>query len=51
MLVGMMVFGLLMLWKGFFLHVESCKWCTELLVMAHTNQKAVSLYILLRVEL
>ena len=45
-----MVFRLMIL-KGFFLHVESCKWCTELLVMAYTNQKAVSSYILLRVEL
>ena len=45
-----MVFGL-MIWKGFFLHVESCKWCAELLVVAYMNQKAVSSYILLQVKL
>ena len=41
-----MVVGL-MVWKGFFLHVERCKWCVGLLVMAYMNQKAVSSYILL----
>ena len=35
-----MGFGLLM-WKGFFLHVMSCKWCAELPAVAYTNQKAV----------
>ena len=44
-----MGFGLLM-WKGFFLHVLSCKWCAELPAVAYTNQKAVSSYILLRVK-
>ena len=52
MLVGMMVFGLMisLIWKGFFLRVESCKWCTELLVVAYMNQKVVSSYILLRIK-
>ena len=49
MLVGMTGFGL-MIWKECFLHVESCKWCMELLVVAYTNQKVVSSYILLRVK-
>ena len=44
-----MEFGLLMR-KGFFLHVLSCKWCTELPAVAYTNQKAVSSYILLRIK-
>ena len=44
-----MEFGLLMR-KGFFLHILSCKWCVELPAVAYMNQKAVSSYILLRVK-
>ena len=39
-----------MIWKEFFLHVESYKWCVGLPAMAYTNQKAVSSYILLQVK-
>ena len=39
-----------MIWKEFFLCVESCKWCMGLPAMAYTNQKAVSSYILLQVK-
>ena len=37
----------LMIQTEFFLHVESYRWCTGLPAVAYTNQKAVSLYILL----
>ena len=40
----------LMMRKGFFLHILSCKWCAGLPAVAYTNQKAVSSYILLRVK-
>ena len=36
----------LMIWKEFFLHVESYRWCAGLPAMAYMNQKAVSSYIL-----
>ena len=44
-----MVLGL-EIWKGFFLHVESYRWCMGLPAMAYMNQKAVSSYILLQVK-
>ena len=49
MLVEMTGLGL-MIWKEFFLCVESYRWCTVLPAVAYTNQKAVSSYILLRVK-
>ena len=48
MLVEMMVLGL-MIWKEFFLRVESCRWCVALGLpaVAYMSQKAVSSYVLL----
>ena len=41
---------MMLMQKGFFLHVGSCMWCMGLPAMAYMNQKAVSSYTLLQVK-